>query len=551
MTVDVQSTGGGGGGSSAYSVSWEAPNNGDNSNEVLTDCSSTACTWDVGAGGDGVLTLRSSTSPSLVGTNVDFAVNDTTIGTISSEEDTTGTNGEVTTDLTASANGNIGVFTASGGSSDRITIEVTNVGAGSGFSSASITSILPYSNSQRQTIRFTVGSSLASTESIDIDLSSAQGPDSVDYQSAGVTLQSGTTASNLGFSTQSTDSAVINYSPDSDLSAGDTVELRVNNIAVGPPSKQSNPYSISFTRSDSGSTSDSFSAAYADGTADLSGVSATDLDQGTGQTQTISFTLDSSGLASGDRITIDLSDAQAPSAPTVDYANAGGASVTQGSGTASLNTENSENATIQYTAGASDAASDTVSIDITGLEADNGGTGTETYTVGVSREDADTASATFDVQTTAGRVSANGDASIFNNNNEVQFSISNDGNTGFTATVTDIEVQSGSSNAAILREENGGTGAGQREIALESPSGSGYFEAGDNGNPEYTLGSQVQLNSSASFNGGEDLTVTLSRFRTSGGGSSGSAVDMRGETFDVVFTFSDGSTETVTVNVPN
>jgi hypothetical protein len=132
MAVDVQSTGGGGGGSSAYSVSWEAPNNGDNSNEVLTDCSSTACTWDVGAGGDGVLTLRAATSPSIEGANIDFAVDDTTLGTISPEEATTGSVGDTTTELTANANGDINVYAASGGSSDVITISMENTGGGGG-----------------------------------------------------------------------------------------------------------------------------------------------------------------------------------------------------------------------------------------------------------------------------------------------------------------------------------------------------------------------------------------------------------------------------------
>jgi hypothetical protein len=542
MTVDVTSGSGGG-----YDLNWQNPSS-DNPSAALSDCSASDCTWDVGASSDETLTLRAGTAPALEGFDVEFAGTDSSVGTVSPDEAATGSAGEVTTELTANTNGVVDVFAASGGSSDSISITVENTGS-TAFSSTDITSVVPDSDDQRQTISFTLGSALSSTESVDITLTPAQGPDRVDYASAGVSLQSGTAASNLGFSTQSTTDAVINYSPQSDLSAGDTVVLRVTSIAVGPTSKQSNPYSISFTRTDSGSTTNTFSAAYDDGTSALSSVSATNLRQGGGQTQTISFTLDSKGLDTDDRVTIDLSDPQGPSAPNVDYTNAN-PSVTQGSGSISLNTQNTENATLQYSAGASDAAGDTVSVELTGVAANNGGTGTETYTVGFSREDADTASTTFEAQTAASQVSPNNDASIFNNNNEVQFSINNGGT--FTATVTDIEVQSGTSNADILREEDDtGTGAGQREIYLSSSSDSGYYEAGDNGNPEYTIGSQQQLDSSASVGSGSDLAVTLSRFRTAGGGSSGSAVDMRGETFNVIFTFSDGSTASVEVNVPS
>jgi hypothetical protein len=129
MTVDVQSTGSGSG---AYSVGWENPNNGDNPNEVLTSCSSTDCTWDVGAGGDGVLTLRAATNPSIEGANIDFAVDDTTLGTISPKEATTGSAGDATTELTANNNGDINVYAASGGSSKVITISMENVGGGGG-----------------------------------------------------------------------------------------------------------------------------------------------------------------------------------------------------------------------------------------------------------------------------------------------------------------------------------------------------------------------------------------------------------------------------------
>jgi hypothetical protein len=130
VTVETGS-GGGSGGGGAYAVNWQNPEN-DNSNSYLSDCSASGCTWDVGADSDNQLTLRSATSPALDGISIDFAVNDSAVGSVSPGSTDTGSDGEATADLTANANGVVGVYAASGGSSDVINITVQNVGGGGG-----------------------------------------------------------------------------------------------------------------------------------------------------------------------------------------------------------------------------------------------------------------------------------------------------------------------------------------------------------------------------------------------------------------------------------
>jgi hypothetical protein len=269
---------------------------------------------------------------------------------------------------------------------------------GSAFTGTSVADVVPNAN-QRQVINFTVGSSLGGGETVDIDLGAAQSssPERVDYSSAGVTLVDGPGGSSPGFVTQTTDDAVIRYyAPSGGLAAGERISLRVTNVTVGPPGNQNNPYGVSLSRSDGGSASTSFSAAYDAGSPDLSSVSVTRVTAGDSRSQTFEFIL-GSGLADGEQVVVDLSDAQSTGSSGVDYQNANGASTTQGSGSASL-TANPETAYVVYTAGSSDTAGDTVSIDVSGQSVrDDSSTGTSTYTVGFSREDADTVSTTFDV----------------------------------------------------------------------------------------------------------------------------------------------------------
>jgi len=127
FTVDV-TAGGGSSGGGAYSLKWLNPSStGDNPDAALSDCSASSCTWDVGASDSTELTLRSGTDPGLEGLDVEFAVDNTTVGTVTPNDTATDASGEVTTSLSARENGTIDVYTASGGASDKLTVIVENL----------------------------------------------------------------------------------------------------------------------------------------------------------------------------------------------------------------------------------------------------------------------------------------------------------------------------------------------------------------------------------------------------------------------------------------
>lgn len=154
------------------------------------------------------------------------------------------------------------------------------------------------------------------------------------------------------------------------------------------------------------------------------------------------------------------------------------------------------------------------------------------------------------VPTASSVVSNNDDGSLFNSQSSaVQFSVSNTGTDSVQVSVT--SVSSSGSNAQVLKEQSGGSGPDQREIFISSPTDSSYYEAGDGGNDDYALGSSVSLANPASIASGDDGTISLYRFNSGGSGNSGNPVDMQGETVDVTLEFSDGSSTTLQVNVPN
>jgi hypothetical protein len=250
-----------------------------------------------------------------------------------------------------------------------------------------VTSIVPNAGAQTQTIEFTMDSAMDASESIQVDLSEAQSvsPDQVDYQSASASLVSGPTPSNIGFAQQSSTDAVVTYSPSSDLSAGQTVTLEVTDVDAGPTGSQNGPYTATWSRSDGGTDTTTFTVAPEDGDANLQSVAVSDLGSGPGQTQTLSFTPDDA-LEGNERVAIDLSAAQVGS---VDYSNAGVSSVTVGSATKS---QNGDTVYVTYTAPSGGVTSGTtVDVELSGVES----AGSGTYDAGFSRARGDTASATF------------------------------------------------------------------------------------------------------------------------------------------------------------
>lgn len=136
MTVNVQDgVGSGGGAGSSVGLDWKSPTISEGGG-YLSDCDDDDCTWDVGADSDDKLDLTGVLEDSNVenkktveDATLDFALNDSSVGTVSPNEAPTGTNGEASTTLTAVANGHVRVYVVGGGASDVINITVTNAGS--------------------------------------------------------------------------------------------------------------------------------------------------------------------------------------------------------------------------------------------------------------------------------------------------------------------------------------------------------------------------------------------------------------------------------------
>jgi hypothetical protein len=138
VSMDVTVTeSSGGGGAGAYTVTWKNPEEtSGNSGAALSSCSDDACTWDVDGSSSDTLELNATLTPSYEGVNVDFAVSNSTVGTISPAEATTGSGGGARTALTAQNNGSITVLAA--GSRDDDVIDITVEGVSSDGSGAGI-----------------------------------------------------------------------------------------------------------------------------------------------------------------------------------------------------------------------------------------------------------------------------------------------------------------------------------------------------------------------------------------------------------------------------
>jgi hypothetical protein len=123
--VTVQNTkgaaGAGGSGGAPYTVTWNSP-----PDDRGVDVGSEGDTLDMQAVVED-LSIDTSRNRTVEGASVDFAVNNSTVGTLSPSQDVTDGDGEVTTELTAENNGTVRVYAVSGGASDIINVTFTNV----------------------------------------------------------------------------------------------------------------------------------------------------------------------------------------------------------------------------------------------------------------------------------------------------------------------------------------------------------------------------------------------------------------------------------------
>lgn len=111
---------------SAFTAFWE----GTSSTGVTCDAAvrPERCTLDGAQSSQMSVTL--GTSPAVENAAVDYAINDSTVGVLDAYNGTTDGAGQNGRTFTASANGTTALFAESGGSSDRLVVEVINVGIG-------------------------------------------------------------------------------------------------------------------------------------------------------------------------------------------------------------------------------------------------------------------------------------------------------------------------------------------------------------------------------------------------------------------------------------
>ncbi|ELZ26925.1 hypothetical protein C475_08321 [Halosimplex carlsbadense 2-9-1] len=130
---NTQGSGPSGGGSAPYSVTWDSPTASEGGT-YLSSCDDADCTWDVGSDGDDTLDLSAVVADAIDGTavegaDVDFAVNDSSVATLTSaatESDTSDGSGSVETTLTAGDSGTVRVYAVSGGASDTLNVTIPN-----------------------------------------------------------------------------------------------------------------------------------------------------------------------------------------------------------------------------------------------------------------------------------------------------------------------------------------------------------------------------------------------------------------------------------------
>lgn len=127
MAVKVDNSDGSGlssgGGDGAYSVFWTDPTQTGVSCDPAGDPDG-VCTVDANATAS--VDLTASTNPTVDGATVQFALNDSAIGSLSSTNDATDSSGRANTTFSPTANGSVIVYGSSGGSGDQLTLIVEN-----------------------------------------------------------------------------------------------------------------------------------------------------------------------------------------------------------------------------------------------------------------------------------------------------------------------------------------------------------------------------------------------------------------------------------------
>ncbi|WP_336327181.1 Ig-like domain-containing protein [Halovenus sp. HT40] len=449
-------------GQQAYEVRWLSP-----ADEPGTEnCDETSCTLNYTVAQS--LDLDMETVPTADGVSTEFGVENRNIGVVSPNVVQTDPDGTATTTFEPQANGTVKVYTWGGGSGDVIdvTVEKFGVTQAGGLSNARITDLVPAAGSQMQIVEFTLEEELPSDETVTVTLDEAQGesPIQVDYGSVNKVISgSGSASINAN-----SDTATLTYTAGGSDTAGTTVKIRVGSLPVGSLSDQNSPYSIEFTRSDSGdSITDPFEVARGSGDAQLQDVSVSDIETTNNEDQTISFT-PTTDLGADEIVTVELNE---PEQGSVDYGDASVSTVSTGS--AGKNSNNG-NVYITYTAPDTGvSAGSVVDITLSGVSA----TAQDSYDVGLSRADGDTAVTQFNVtDPTFQQLQAVESAGV-NDGSQLTYTVENVGSSQVTVENFSIDATGVANNVRI---NNGDS----PELSIQRATQSGEANRAGNGNDD-------------------------------------------------------------------
>ena len=220
----------------------------------------------VAAGGSRDLTVRTTdreTGDPIVDSTVDasYAVVDAEgdgPDTIEADE-RTDPDGRTTVEFDAS-NAEEGdqfrVYASSGDDVDRLLVDVIEPDA-LGFNQVTASDLDANTDGQTQEFTFQVSGDLPEGETVDIDLDDAQQRGDGGGQNFQVDYRSATGSSDDGdvtVSATNTEANVEFTSPEGGVEDGETAVITVENVATGPNGQQTDPYTVTFTRNDSGAS---------------------------------------------------------------------------------------------------------------------------------------------------------------------------------------------------------------------------------------------------------------------------------------------------------
>ena len=147
------------------------------------------------------------------------------------------------------------VYASSGDDVDRLLVDVIEPDA-LGFNQVTASDLDANTDGQTQEFTFQVSGDLPEGETVDIDLDDAQQRGGggrnfqVDYRSATGSSDDG----DVTVSATNTEANVEFTSPEGGVEDGETAVITVENVATGPNGQQNDPYTVTFTRNDSGAS---------------------------------------------------------------------------------------------------------------------------------------------------------------------------------------------------------------------------------------------------------------------------------------------------------